>query len=41
MSRGSLLVIVLFESATPVPVITLGMPTTGVEILVKRAAPLP
>lgn len=32
---------VLFESAAPVPVITQGMPTTGVVILVRSAATLP
>jgi putative lipoprotein len=32
---------VWFESATPVPVLTQGAPSTGVELLVKRAAPLP
>ena len=30
-----------FESAAPVMVITAGAPSTGVEVLVKRVAPLP
>jgi putative lipoprotein len=32
---------VWFESGTPVPVLTQGAPSAGVELLVKRMAPLP
>lgn len=33
--------VTLYESPTPVPVLTQGAPTVGVELLVKRVAPLP
>lgn len=33
--------VTVYESPTPVPVLTMGAPSVGVELLVKRVAPLP